>query len=78
MLARTRELGLRIALGASGRSVAVAATSHALAPVLGGLAAGLALALAFVLTRLARSFLFELSPTDPTTFAAAAAALRTD
>ncbi len=73
VLARTRELGLRIALGASGRSVAAAATGHALAPVLGGLAAGLALAL--ILTRLARSFLFELSPTDPITFAAAGAAI---
>ena len=64
---RTRELGIRIALGAQARGV--------LRLVLGGalrlLAAGVLLGLigAFALTRFLSAFLFGVSPNDPATFA---------
>ncbi len=65
---RTREIGVRIALGARARHVAGLVARRALLLVAGGLVAGLAGAV--VLTRLLRSQLWEISPTDPLTYAA--------
>jgi predicted permease len=66
---RTREIGLRVALGATGMGVAALMARHALAPALIGMAAGLAGAVAA--SQLVASFLFEIQPTDPVTFASA-------
>jgi putative ABC transport system permease protein len=64
--ARTRELGVRAALGAdSGRIIALVLKTGA-RPVLGGLAAGIAGALA--LAGLLQSLLFGIGPRDPLTF----------
>jgi predicted permease len=64
---RTSEIGLRIALGASGADVLRLLTREAMIPVLLGLAAGLGLALAA--TRLIQSSLFGVSPVDPISYA---------
>jgi putative ABC transport system permease protein len=64
--ARTREFGVRAALGAdSGRIIALVLKTAA-RPVLGGLAAGIAGALA--LAGLLQSLLFGIGPRDPLTF----------
>lgn len=64
---RTREIGVRIALGARSRDVLKLVLAHAL----GLTAIGLALGLigAFALTRFLVTLLFEVRPTDLTTFA---------
>jgi putative ABC transport system permease protein len=67
---RTREIGIRVALGASPPQVAGLVMSDGLRLALLGLALGLALALAFA--RLLSGFLYRLSATDPATFLAAA------
>ncbi|HXV87070.1 MAG TPA: ABC transporter permease [Gemmatimonadales bacterium] len=63
---RTREIGLRMALGARAAEVLGLMLRHGMTPVLAGLLAGAAGAL--VLTRVLRRMLFEVSPTDPVTF----------
>ena len=63
---RTREIGIRIALGASGRDVLVMVIRHALVLVGIGLAVGLAGS--FALTRLIKSALFGVTATDPATY----------
>ena len=64
--ARTRELGVRAALGAdSGRIIALVLKTG-VRPVIGGLVVGIAGALA--LTGLLRSLLFGIGPRDPVTF----------
>jgi putative ABC transport system permease protein len=60
---RTREFGLRLALGASSRSVRALAAREAAVPVLLGLAAGLLLALAS--GRALQHLLVGTRPTDP-------------
>ena len=63
---RTREIGIRVALGASRRAVLGLVLQEALAVVAVGVAVGLALALAAA--RLIAGFLYGLAPTDPATF----------
>lgn len=67
---RTQELGIRLALGASSRQIIHLIVGEGLSLVLGGVGAGLLLALA--LTKLLASLLFGVSATDPLIFAAAA------
>jgi putative ABC transport system permease protein len=70
---RTREIGLRMALGAQRIGVLRLVVGQALRMALAGLAVGLVAALA--LTRLLTRFLFDVQPTDPATFFAAAIVL---
>jgi putative ABC transport system permease protein len=65
---RTREIGVRIALGATPRTVVGAIVRRASTLVLIGLAIGIAGALA--LTRVLEGELFGVTPTDPAAFAA--------
>lgn len=60
---RTRELGLRVALGAQRRKVVGLVIGQALRPAVTGIALGLPLTL--VTTRALRSLLFEVEPGDP-------------
>ena len=64
---RTREIGIRMAMGASSSAILGLFLRQTLAMVLVGLMAGLSGALA--LTRAMRALLFEVSPTDPLVFA---------
>jgi len=63
---RTREIGVRMALGADHGSVARMVLGQGLVLAVAGLGVGLVSALA--VTRLMTSVLFEVSPTDPVTF----------
>jgi predicted permease len=63
---RTREIGVRIALGADARSVSRMVLRQGAALSLAGVAVGLAAAAG--LTRLMSSLLFGVGPTDPLTF----------
>jgi predicted permease len=67
---RTREIGIRIALGAQKQHVFSAVVGQGMTAALVGVVAGLAGALA--LTRLLSSMLFGVKPTDPLTFFAVA------
>ena len=67
---RTREIGVRIALGAQWSDVLRLIFRSGMSLVIIGLTIGLAGALA--LTRLMATLLFEVSPTDPITFVAVA------
>ena len=64
----TREIGIRIALGATPRHILTLVLSKGMAMTLGGLVLGLSGA--FALTRLMRGLLFGVGATDPTTFVA--------
>jgi predicted permease len=70
---RTREMGIRIALGATSRQVAVGIVSDVGRLITCGLAAGLALALLGADTL--RSFLFQVQPLDPLTLGIVAVAM---
>jgi ABC-type antimicrobial peptide transport system permease subunit len=72
---RTREIGVRIALGADRGDVVWMVVSHGLALAAVGIIAGLAGAAAG--TRLMKDLLFGVTATDPFTFAIAALALGT-
>jgi putative ABC transport system permease protein len=65
---RRREFGIRVALGARAAAVLALVLRQGSIPVAAGLIAGIAGALG--LTRLMKSLLFEVSPTDPLIFGA--------
>jgi putative ABC transport system permease protein len=64
---RRREIGIRMALGARPRNVLALVMGQGLKLVIAGITLGLLAALA--LTRAIRSLLYEITPTDPVTFA---------
>ncbi len=70
---RTREIGIRLALGARRDDVSRLLVSHGLKLTLAGLAVGLAGAA--VVTRLMTALLFGVSPLDPVTFGSVALGL---
>ena len=70
---RTREIGIRLALGAQQGSVRAMFLRYALTLAAMGVVCGLAAAVP--LSRLLGSLLFEVSPADPTTYLAVAAML---
>jgi putative ABC transport system permease protein len=70
---RTREIGIRIALGARSAEVTRMFVRHGLVLAAIGIACGLAAAL--LLMRLMSSLLFDVSPIDPLTYAAVAVSL---
>jgi ABC-type antimicrobial peptide transport system permease subunit len=70
---RTREIGIRLALGASRGVILRWVFSQGMRLTLLGLGAGLVVA--FVLTRLLRGLLFGVEPADPLTYGGLAALL---
>ncbi len=70
---QTREIGIRMALGAKSSEVLGLVLGHALRLVGAGLVIGLAGA--FALTRVLAGFLYGITPTDPWTFAGVSAFL---
>jgi ABC-type lipoprotein release transport system permease subunit len=66
MRRRVREIGIRMALGASQSDILWLVVGDGMKPILTGVAIGLTAALA--LSRLVASLVFGLSPTDPLTF----------
>jgi ABC-type antimicrobial peptide transport system permease subunit len=70
---RTREIGIRLALGAMRWQIVSAIVKHSLLLAVGGSFAGLIVAA--LLMRFLRSFLFEISVLDPVTFIAVPAVM---
>jgi putative ABC transport system permease protein len=70
---RTREIGIRLALGAPVQRVTGMFVRHGL--VLSAIGAACGLTAAFALTRLMKSLLFDVSPADPLTYLAVSAGL---
>ncbi len=64
---RTQEIGVRVALGATGGNVMRSVVGRGLVLVVAGLAVGLPASV--VVTRVLRSQLYEVAPTDPLTYA---------
>ncbi|MGH9939980.1 MAG: ABC transporter permease [Blastocatellia bacterium] len=71
--ARAREMGIRLALGAQPNDLLRMVIRQGMTLVMTGL--GLGMILAFALTRLIASQLYQVSPTDPATFALTAVLL---
>jgi ABC-type antimicrobial peptide transport system permease subunit len=72
---RTREIGIRMALGAQGKTVQWMILREGLAMVVAGVGLGFLLALAA--GKILSSILFQVSPTDPFAFAIAPVVLMT-
>jgi ABC-type antimicrobial peptide transport system permease subunit len=72
---RTREIGLRMALGASDRDVLQLLIGDGLRPVLVGLVAGIVMA--FIAGRVFAGVLFGVQPADPSAFLSAILVLAT-
>ncbi len=70
---RTREIGIRMALGARAQDVRALVVAQSARPVALGLALGIALGAAAA--RLLRGFLYGISPSDPVTFGGVTALL---
>jgi predicted permease len=70
---RTREIGIRIALGAQRRSIITMFVQQGLLLAASGILCGLVLA--FPASRILSSLLFHVSPMDPATYASASIAL---
>jgi predicted permease len=70
---RTREIGIRMALGAQAGDVRRLFLRHGLILASGGIALGIGAAI--LLTRVMSALLFGVGPTDPVTYAAASAGL---
>jgi putative ABC transport system permease protein len=66
---RTREVGIRVALGADARSVLTMVVAQGLRLVAAGM--GIGLALAMVGARVMRSLVFDIAPADPVSYAGA-------
>ena len=66
---RTREIGVRLALGASDRSIAMSVAVRAIVAV--GLGAGIGLAVSMTCSRLASGLVFGVEPSDPVSLAVA-------
>jgi ABC-type antimicrobial peptide transport system permease subunit len=65
---RTREIGIRVALGATAADVMTLVVRRGI--VLGALGCGAGLAVALVVTRVLRSLLYDVAPRDPLTLGA--------
>jgi ABC-type antimicrobial peptide transport system permease subunit len=70
---RTREIGVRVALGADGGDVVRLVVRQGMVPAVAGLIAGIAVALAAL--RFLGSLLYEVEPHDPAVLAAVVAVL---
>jgi putative ABC transport system permease protein len=70
---RTREIGIRLALGAPLKDVTVLFVRYGL--VLSGIGAACGLTAALALTRLMKSLIYAVSPADPLTYSAVSAGL---
>jgi putative ABC transport system permease protein len=70
---RTREIGIRMAMGASPKAILTGVIRQGMALVLVGLAIGLPRAMA--VTRLLKTMLFQVEPTDAITYVAVSAVL---
>jgi predicted lysophospholipase L1 biosynthesis ABC-type transport system permease subunit len=70
---RTREIGIRIALGAQARTVTSMFVSHGL--LLAAVGVSIGLTAAFGIMRLMSALLFEVSPVDPLTYVTVAVTL---
>jgi len=70
---RTREIGIRVALGSDSKQIVTLFLCNGLAMVIAGCAAGTGLALGT--TRLLGAWLVGIGPTDPLTFCGAVGAL---
>ncbi len=70
---RTTEIGVRLALGANGRTVLALIVGQGLRPVIAGV--GVGLVAAGLLSQLMTRLLFDITPTDPWTYVSVAAAI---
>lgn len=63
---RIQEIGVRMAFGAEARSIVRLIVGHGLVLTLSGV--GVGIVVAFIVTRLVSSLLYDVAPTDPVTF----------